>query len=54
VKLSAEHQVTVEAGQDDPNGPELAVPDQSLLGNPIKIEKTKGGKGFNKGDPDLR
>ena len=44
VKLSAEHHVTVEAGQDDPHGPELAVADPSLLGSAkaIKIEKTKG------------
>jgi hypothetical protein len=36
--------VTIEAGQGDPNGPELSIPDSSLLGRPIKIEKSTSSK----------
>ena len=46
VELSPEHTVTIEANQDDPHGPELALADASLLGRAqdIKIVKTKGTK----------
>ena len=46
VALSPEHTVTIEANQDDPHGPELALADASLLGRAkdIKVEKTKGKK----------
>ena len=44
VSLSTEHSVTIEAGQSDPNGTEISPADSSLLGNPVKIEKTKGKK----------
>ena len=45
-KLSPEHYVTIEAGQDLPHGPELAVADQSLLGtaSAVKVEKSKATK----------
>ena len=38
--------MTIEANQDDPHGPELALADASLLGRAqdIKIVKTKGTK----------
>jgi hypothetical protein len=46
VSLEPEHCVTIEAGQDDPHGPELAMPDTSLLGKPtdVKVQKTKAKK----------
>ena len=34
VRLSEENIVTVEAGQHDPNGPELAIIDRAILGGP--------------------
>lgn len=36
--------MTIEAGQGDPNGPELSIPDSSLLGRPVKIEKCVSAK----------
>ena len=38
--------MTIEANQDDPHGPELALADASLLGRAqdIKVVKTKGKK----------
>jgi hypothetical protein len=44
VGFTPEHVVTIEAGQGDPNGPELSIPDSSLLGRPIKIEKSTSSK----------
>eukprot|EP01041_Mallomonas_annulata_P011862 gene11862-24855_t len=44
VKLSNEHQVTVEAGQDSPHGPELEPIDTSVIGKPITIQKVSGSK----------
>ena len=46
VGLAPEHHVTIEAGQDLPHGPELAVADPSLLGTPsaVKVEKSKATK----------
>jgi hypothetical protein len=40
VKLSPEHNVTVEAGQDAANGPELVRIDRSVLGEPVEVVKT--------------
>lgn len=45
VGFTPEHSVTIEAGQNDPNGPpELSIPDGSLSGKPIKIEKSCGSR----------
>jgi hypothetical protein len=44
VEFSEHHCVTIEANQGEPNGPELAIPDASLLGKPIKIEKSTNSK----------
>lgn len=44
VGFTPEHIVTIEAGQGDPNGPELSVPDPSLAGKPIVIEKSTSCK----------
>jgi hypothetical protein len=44
VSLSPEHFVTVEAHQDEPHGPELAVADSSLLGKSVKVEKSSASK----------
>ena len=38
---SEEHSVTVEAGQDNPQGQELKMIDQSILGKGVTIEKSK-------------
>ena len=40
VKLSEENIVTVEAGQHDPNGPELAIIDRAILGDPVTVTRT--------------
>mmetsp|Transcript_33624 Transcript_33624/g.34253 ORF Transcript_33624/g.34253 Transcript_33624/m.34253 type:complete len:127 (+) Transcript_33624:154-534(+) len=47
VKLSNEHQVTVEAHQDLPNGPELEPIDKSVTGSPITVQKVKGKNSNN-------
>ena len=44
VKLSNEHLVTVEAGQDEPHGPILESADRSILGTDVKIDKSSKKK----------
>lgn len=43
VKLQPEHHVTIEHGQDNPNGPELEPVDQSYIGRNVVINKSKKG-----------
>ena len=43
MKLTAEHQVTVAAGQDKPHGQEFEPIDKSVIGTDIKIEKSSEG-----------
>ena len=40
VKLSQDHQITVEAAQNKPLGQELEHIDQSILGKGVKVEKS--------------
>lgn len=48
VKLRAEHQETIAAGQSLPHGPELETIDPSYVGRSVIINKTKGDrKPFN-------
>lgn len=42
VTLSQENHATVDAGQEDPHGAAIEVVDQSYLGRPVPVTKTKG------------
>ncbi len=42
VSLKEEHQVTVQAGQDLPHGPELAPIDPSFIGKHVQVNRSKG------------
>jgi hypothetical protein len=44
VTLSEEHVVTVEANQDNPNGPMLEPVDTAMIGKPVIIEKVANRK----------
>lgn len=41
-KLTDAHEVTVKAGQDNPHGQEIENIDQSIIGQGVTIERTKG------------
>jgi len=49
VKLGeAEHQATIESGQDDPHGIDIAPVDTSVLGSGVVVTKTKGSRSGGK------
>jgi hypothetical protein len=41
VRLSEANMVVVEAGQENPHGPELAAVDTSVLGKPVIVDRVE-------------